>query len=90
MAAVLPAGGYAEYAAAPAGSVVKIPDGVGFDGASALLLRGLTAYGVLRDSARVGEGDAALVMAAGGGVDTLAVQLAKLAGPVLSSGPGAG
>ncbi|CAA9477697.1 MAG: Quinone oxidoreductase [uncultured Rubrobacteraceae bacterium] len=80
VAAVLPAGGYAEYAVAPAGSVVRIPDGVGFADASALLVQGLTAYGVLHDSARVGEGDAVLVMAAGGGVGTLAVQLAKLAG----------
>lgn len=80
VAAVLPAGGYAEYAAAPAESVVQIPDGVDFAAASALLVQGLTAYGVLHDSARVREGDAVLVMAAGGGVGTLAVQLAKLAG----------
>lgn len=80
VAAVLPAGGYAEYAVAPAESVVQIPDGVDFAAASALLVQGLTAYGVLHDSARVREGDAVLVMAAGGGVGTLAVQLAKLAG----------
>ncbi len=80
VAAVLPAGGYAEYAVASAGSVVPIPKGVGFAEASALLVQGLTAYGVLHDSARIGEGDAVLVMAAGGGVGALAVQLAKLAG----------
>ena len=80
VAAVLPAGGYAEYALAPAEAVVRVPDGAGFADASALLVQGLTAYGVLHDSARVGEGDAVLVMAAGGGVGTLAVQLAKLAG----------
>ena len=80
MAAVLPAGGYAEYAVAPAEAVVEIPDGAGFADASGLLVQGLTAYGVLHDSARVGEGAAVLVMAAGGGVGTLAVQLAKLAG----------
>jgi NADPH2:quinone reductase len=80
VAAVLQVGGYAEYAVAPAEGVVRIPDGVGFDDASALLVQGLTAYGVLHDSARVEEGDAVLVMAAGGGVGTLAVQLAKLAG----------
>lgn len=80
VAAVLPAGGYAEFAAAPSGSVVGVPDGVGFDNAGALLVQGLTAYGVLHDSARVGEGDGVLVMAAGGGVGTLAVQFARLAG----------
>ncbi len=80
VAAVLPAGGYAEYAVAAADSVVRIPDGVDLAGATALLVQGLTAYGVLHDAARVREGDAVLVMAAGGGVGTLAVQLAKLAG----------
>ena len=80
VAAVLPAGGYAEYAVAPAGSVVRIPAGVDFAGASALLVQGLTAHGVLHDGARVGPDDTVLVMAAGGGVGTLAVQLAKLAG----------
>ena len=80
VAVVLPAGGYAEYAVAPAEAVVEIPDGAGFADASGLLVQGLTAYGVLHDSARVGEGDAVLVMAAGGGVGTLAVRLAKLAG----------
>lgn len=72
--AVLAAGGYAEYAAAPAGLVVRIPDGAGLTDGSALLVQGLTAYGVLPDSASVGEGAAVLVMATGGGVGTLAVQ----------------
>ena len=78
--AVLPSGGYAEYAVAAAESVVEVPEGVGYSDASALLVQGLTAYGVLHDSVRVREGESVLVMAAGGGVGTLAVQLAKLAG----------
>ena len=78
--AVLGTGGYAEYAVAPAGSVVEMPDGVDFLQATALLVQGITAYGVLHDSARVQPGDSVLVQAAAGGVGTLAVQLAKLAG----------
>ncbi len=78
--AVLGAGGYAEYAVAPVGSVVEIPDGVEFLQATALLVQGITAYGVLHDSARVQPGESVLVQAAAGGVGTLAVQLAKLAG----------
>jgi NADPH:quinone reductase-like Zn-dependent oxidoreductase len=70
---VLPAGGYAEYAVAAAGPVVKIPGGAGLTDGSALLVQGLTAYGVLHDSASVGEGAAVLVMATGSGVGTLAV-----------------
>jgi NADPH2:quinone reductase len=53
---------------------------VSFEDASSLLVQGLTAYGVLHDSARVQRGESVLVQAAAGGVGTLAVQLAKLAG----------
>jgi len=87
VAAVLPSGGYAEYAVAAAESVIAVPEGVGFEDANALLVQGLTAYGVLHDSARIRRGEGVLVMAAGGGVGTLAVQLAKLAGadPVIGA-----
>ena len=78
--AVLGAGGYAEYAVAPVDSVVEIPDDVDFLQATALLVQGITAYGVLHDSARIQPGESVLVQAAAGGVGTLAVQLAKLAG----------
>ena len=78
--AVLGAGGYAEYAIAPVESVVEVPDGVDFLQATALLVQGITAYGILHDSARVQSGESVLVQAAAGGVGTLAVQLAKLAG----------
>src|SRR5262252_9051709 len=37
-------GAYAEYAAAPAGKLVKIPDGVDFVTAAAALLQGMTAH----------------------------------------------
>ena len=85
--AVLGAGGYAEYAVAPVASVVKVPDGVDFLQATALLVQGITAYGVLHDSARIRAGEAVLVQAAAGGVGTLTVQLAKLAGagPVIGT-----
>lgn len=78
--AVLEAGGYAEYAVAPANSVVEIPEGVDFLQATALLVQGITAYGVLHDAARIQPGASVLVQASAGGVGTLAVQLAKLAG----------
>ena len=75
--AVLEMGGYAEYAVAPVGSVVEVPDGAGFLQATALLVQGITAYGVLHDSARIQPGESVLVQAAAGGVGTLAVQLAR-------------
>jgi NADPH2:quinone reductase len=79
--AVLEGGGYAEYAVAPAQALVEVPEGVDLvDATAALLVQGLTAYGVLHDSARIAGGESVLVQAAGGGVGTLAVQFTKLAG----------
>ena len=81
VAAVLESGGYAGYAVADASMVVEIPDGVEFHAASAaLLVQGITAYGVLHDAARLQGGESVLVQAAAGGVGSLAVQLARLAG----------
>ena len=81
VAAILDSGGYAEYAVAKAGAVVKVPVGVDYAAATAaLLVQGLTAYGVLHDSARLEAGESVLVQAAAGGVGSLAVQFAKLAG----------
>lgn len=70
-------GGYAEYAVAPAARAVDVPDGVSDGQALALLIQGLTAWHVLRKSARLDCGDSVLVNAAAGGVGSLAIQLAK-------------
>jgi NADPH2:quinone reductase len=77
VAALVGSGGYAEYAVAPAGSVVPIPDGVSDGVALALLLQGLTAWHLYRTSAKLADGESVVVIAAAGGVGTLAVQLAK-------------
>ncbi|HET6737754.1 MAG TPA: zinc-binding dehydrogenase [Kribbella sp.] len=70
-------GGYAEYALAPKQRAVDVPDGVTDGQALALLIQGLTAWHVLRKSARLGCGESVLVNAAAGGVGSLAIQLAK-------------
>lgn len=81
VAAVLDDGGYAEYAVAPAGMVFEVAEGVGLgDAAAALLVQGITAHGILHDVARVQAGESVLVQAAAGGVGSLVVQLARLAG----------
>lgn len=72
--ASVPGGGYAEYAVARAGGAMPIPDGLGFGEATALLVQGLTALGLLDPTK---EGDSILVHAAAGGVGSLIVQLAK-------------
>lgn len=73
-------GGYAEYAVARTFTVIPIPPNLDFARAAAFLVQGLTAYQLLRESARMQSGESVLVHAAAGGVGTLAVQLAKLMG----------
>ena len=70
-------GGYAEKALAPDALSYDIPDGVDDAAAVALLIQGLTAWHLLRTSARMQPGESVVVHAAAGGVGTLAVQLAK-------------
>jgi NADPH2:quinone reductase len=72
--ALIGSGGYAEYVAAPAAQLFPIPDELGFGEASALLVQGLTAVGLLREAK---AGQSILIHAAAGGVGTLLVQLAK-------------
>nr|QXL90852.1 zinc-binding dehydrogenase [Streptomyces sp.] len=74
------AGGYAEYAAAPARHFARMPDGMGFTEAAALPLAGLTAWQMLTEVARVEPGQRVLIAAAAGGVGHLAVQIAKSRG----------
>ena len=73
-----PAGGYAEYVAVEAGSVVKLPDGLSFEHAVALLVQGLSALHLVRCSPP--RGRTVLVTAAAGGVGSLLLQLARRAG----------
>jgi NADPH2:quinone reductase len=72
--ASLQGGGYAEYAVADAGRVVPIPDNLEFGKATALLVQGLTALGLLKN---LRAGQTVLIHAAAGGVGSLLVQLAK-------------
>lgn len=78
--ALLDTGGYAEYAVAPAERMFPIPDGLDDGTALALLIQGLTAWHLLRTSARLHEGESVVVHSAAGGVGGLATQLAKAMG----------
>jgi NADPH2:quinone reductase len=73
-------GCYAQYVAVPVGEVFPLPYGLGFAEATALLVQGLTAYFMLRDGVRLVKNDSVLVLAAAGGVGSLAVQLARIMG----------
>lgn len=80
VAAIITSGGYAERVAVPESSLVRVPDEVSDDQAAAILLQGLTAWGLLRVSARLRAGETVVIEAAAGGTGSLAVQLAKAAG----------
>jgi len=76
--ALLPAGGgYAERALVSEALSVPVPEGVEDAQALAAILQGLTAWHLLRTSARMEPGESVVVHAAAGGVGTLALQLAK-------------
>jgi len=72
-------GGYAEFAVAPAALTFPLPApaAVSDQAALALLVQGVTAWHLLRTSARLAPGESVVVHAAAGGVGSLAVQLAK-------------
>jgi NADPH2:quinone reductase len=80
VAALVGAGGYAEWALAPSFLSFALPDQVSDGQALALMVQGLTAWHLLRTSTHLIAGETVVVHAAAGGVGTLAIQLAKLWG----------
>lgn len=74
-------GGYAEYVAADAASLVPLPDGLAFEDVTALMVQGLTALHLIRQSPP--KARTVLVTAAAGGVGSLLIQMAKGAGAKL-------
>lgn len=73
-------GGAAEYLAVPAANLAAKPDGLEFPAAAAPLLVSLTAWRMLIHRARLRAGETVLVVGSGGGVNSMAIQIAKLAG----------
>jgi NADPH:quinone reductase-like Zn-dependent oxidoreductase len=73
-------GGYAEFVAAPGRNAHPIPRGLSFTQAAAIPLTFLTAWHMLVDRARLRPGEDVLVLAAGSGVGSAAIQVAKLLG----------
>ena len=79
VAALTQGGGYASHILIPAATAIPFPKQLDPALAAGVLVQGLTAF-LLLDRAEVKNGDAALIVAAAGGVGGLAVQLAKLRG----------
>ena len=70
----------AELVAVPIEKAILLPDDISFETASSVLLQGLTAHYLTKDSFEVKSGNSVLVHAAAGGVGQLLVQIAKLLG----------
>jgi NADPH:quinone reductase len=78
-----PPGSYCEARVMPAKTVCKLPDGIAFDAAAAMMLKGLTVQYLLKKTQPQGglqAGDFVLWHAAAGGVGLIACQWAKVMG----------
>ncbi|WP_045520194.1 quinone oxidoreductase family protein [Neobacillus niacini] len=70
----------AELVAVPVEKAIPLPDDISFETASSILLQGLTAHYLTKDSFEVKAGQSILVHAAAGGVGQILVQIAKILG----------
>ena len=73
-------GGYADYVRVRQDHVVRIPDALSYEDAVAGQIPFATAWEALVEEIAVRAGETVLITAAGGGVGSAAVQVAKLAG----------
>lgn len=75
-----PLGAYSEERVMPADRLVVLPDGISDQQAAAMMLKGMTAQYLLRQTFKVRQGDTILFHAAAGGVGLIASQWAKALG----------
>jgi NADPH:quinone reductase-like Zn-dependent oxidoreductase len=73
-------GGAAEYLAISARNLAMMPEDLDYPEAAAPLLVSLAAWRMLIHQGKLRAGESVLVVGAGGGVNSMAIQIAKLAG----------
>ena len=73
-------GAYAEFVVVPAHIVLPIPDHISFKEAAAAPLVFLTAWSMMVGKGNIRPGEDVLILGAGAGVGTAAIQIAKLVG----------
>jgi NADPH2:quinone reductase len=73
-------GSYAEYAAVPEKTLVRVPEGVEMSTAAAAMLQGMTAHYLTHSTFPIQAKHTALVHAAAGGTGRLLVQMAAMRG----------
>lgn len=78
-------GGFAEYLVVPAANLKRVPAGFPLRDAAAASLVFLTAWRMLVTRAKLAAGESILIVGGAGGVNSAAIQIAKLAGasPIL-------
>ena len=72
-----PLGAYATERTIPSDRLVRLPDGIAFDTAAAMMLQGMTAQYLLRRTYAVQPGDCVVIHAAAGGVGLIMCQWAR-------------
>jgi NADPH:quinone reductase len=72
-----PIGAYAEERVMPAERLVPVPDGISDEQAAAMMLKGMTAWYLVRRTYPIKRGDTILIHAAAGGVGLIVCQWAK-------------
>ncbi len=80
VAAMPISGAYAEFVCLPQHELVPVPPGLDAAEAVSLVLNYITAYQMMHRSAKVRQGQRALIHGAAGGVGTALLQLGRLAG----------
>jgi NADPH2:quinone reductase len=78
--ATAPVGAYSEVRLYPADRAVKIPDGISFETAAAMMLKGMTVQYLIKRTFKVQPGMTVLWHAAAGGVGLIACQWLKALG----------
>ena len=73
-------GGYAELVKAPAQNILPLPEAISFEAGAALPMAMLTSWHALVAKAELKPGQTVLVQAAGSGVGSAAIQIARLTG----------
>jgi NADPH:quinone reductase-like Zn-dependent oxidoreductase len=73
-------GGYAEFCAVPASHVRELPDGIAYEEAACIPTCFVTAWHALSEIGALAAGESVLIHAAGGGVSSAAIQIARRLG----------
>jgi len=81
--AAMPPGAYSEARVMPAAQVCPLPEGIDFDTAAAMMLKGLTVQYLFHRTTPLKAGDTVLFHAAAGGVGLIACQWARSEGITL-------